>query len=204
MKLKHFLLILFLLIIFLISTILSYSNEVFAGLQDNIFRLHILANSDSEEDQSLKLLVRDNVIQYIEKINDGSTTKEQTISNIYNHLDDIKKIAKQTIKDNGYDYDVSLEVGTFYFPTKHYGNINLPAGDYDALKINIGNANGQNWWCSLFPPLCFIDISSGYINEEDSKVLEENLTDEEFMLVSSESPDIKLKFKILEILNDQK
>lgn len=204
MKLKHFLLILLLLIIFLITTILSYSNEVFAGLQDNIFRLHILANSDSDEDQALKLIVRDDVIKYIEEINTASTTKEQTISNISNHIEDIQKIAKQTIVEHGYNYDVSLEIGNFYFPTKHYGNINLPAGNYDALKINIGNANGQNWWCSLFPPLCFIDISAGYLDEEDSKILEDNLSNEEFMLVSSESPEIKLKFRILEILNKQK
>ena len=88
-----------------------------------------------------------------------------------------------------------------YFPTKFYGNISLPAGEYDALRINIGEAKGQNWWCSLFPPLCFIDISSGYLSDEDSKILEENLTDEEFMLISSSSPDVKLKFKILELLN---
>lgn len=204
MKLKHFLAILLLLFIFLISTILSYSHQVFAGLQDNIFRLHILANSDSEEDQSLKLLVRDSVIKYMEEINADSNSKNQTISNISNHISEIKEIAQQTIKANGYDYNVSMEIGNFYFPTKYYGNISLPAGNYDALRINIGKAAGQNWWCSLFPPLCFIDISSGYLKEEDSKILEENLSKEEFMLVSSTSPDIKLKFKILEFFNDQK
>lgn len=204
MKLKHFLTIILLLVIFLISTIISYSTQVFAGLQDNIFRLHILANSDSEEDQNVKLLVRDAVISYIEEINENSTSKEQTISNISSHLGEIQNIANKTIQENGYNYNVSLEIGNFYFPTKYYGNISLPAGNYDALKINIGEAAGQNWWCSLFPPLCFIDISSGYLSEENSEILEENLSEEEFMLVSSSSPEVKLKFKILEFLNNEK
>ena len=204
MKLKHFLVIIILLFIFILSTVLSYSSEVFAGLQDNIFRLHILANSDSKEDQHLKLLVRDAIIDYIEEINSTSTSKEETIQNISNHLDSIQQISQKIIQEHGFNYSISLEIGNFYFPTKYYGNISLPAGNYDALKINIGEASGQNWWCSLFPPLCFIDISSGYLEEKDSKILEENLSNEEFMLVSSSSPDIKLKFKILEFFHEQK
>lgn len=204
MKLKHFLAILLLFIIFIVSTIISYSTQVFAGLSNNIFRLHILANSDTEEDQNLKLAVRDAVLAYMEGLNDKASSKKETILEVTNHLEDIQKVAENTILENGYNYPVTLEIGSFYFPTKYYGNISLPAGNYDALRIKIGEAEGQNWWCSLFPPLCFIDISSGYLSEEDSQILEENLTDEEFMLVSSSSPDIKLKFKILEILNKQK
>lgn len=203
MKIKYFFLIILLLAVFLILNLVSYSNYVFAGLQDNIFRLHILANSDSEEDQSLKLCVRDSVIDYMEKINSDSKTKEETIEVVNKNLDEIKQIAKNKIKELGFDYDVNLEIGNFNFPTKYYGNISLPAGNYDALKINIGEAQGQNWWCSLFPPLCFIDISSGYLEDEDKEILEENLSEEEFMLISSSSPDIKLKFKILELLNSK-
>ena len=203
MKLKHFLLISLLLVIFLIFNLFSYSNSVFAGLQENIFRLHILANSDSEEDQALKLAVRDSVISYMETINNSSTTKEETINNVNINLENIKKVAENKIRELGYNYEVTLEVGNFYFPTKYYGNISLPAGNYDALKINIGEAQGQNWWCSLFPPLCFIDISSGYLEEDDKEILEDNLSEEEFMLVSSSSPDVKLKFKLLEILNSK-
>lgn len=203
MKLKHILLISLLLVIFLIFNLFSYSNSVFAGLQDNIFRLHILANSDSEEDQALKLKIRDCVISYMETINNSSTTKEETINNVNSNLDNIKQIAENKIKELGYDYKVNIEIGNFYFPTKYYGNISLPAGNYDALKINIGEAQGQNWWCSLFPPLCFIDISNGYLEDNDKEILENNLSEEEFMLVSSSSPDIKLKFKLLEILNSK-
>lgn len=203
MKFKHLLAIFLLLVIFLIFNIFSYSNKVFAGLQNNIFRLHILANSDSEEDQALKLAVRDSVIEYMKTINNTSFTKEETIENVNSHLEEIQEIAENKIHELGYNYNVSLEVGNFYFPTKYYGNISLPAGNYDALKINIGEAQGQNWWCSLFPPLCFIDISSGYLEDEDKEILEENLTEEEFALVSSSSPDVKLKFKIVELLNSK-
>lgn len=203
MKFKHLLAIFLLLVIFLIFNIFSYSNKVFAGLQNNIFRLHILANSDSEADQALKLAVRDSVIEYMKTINNTSFTKEETIQNVNSHLEDLQKIAEDKIHELGYNYSVSLEVGNFYFPTKYYGNISLPAGNYDALKINIGEAQGQNWWCSLFPPLCFIDISSGYLEDEDKEILEENLTEEEFALVSSSSPDVKLKFKIVELLNSK-
>jgi len=202
MKLKHFLVI-FLLFLFLAITTLSYSNEVFAGLQNNIFRLHILANSDTDNDQNLKLLVRDSILNYMEEINKNSKSKEETIKIISDNLTNLQKIAEKTIQDNGYEYTVSLEIGNFYFPTKHYANISLPAGNYDALKINIGEAKGQNWWCSLFPPLCFIDISSGYMNENDSEILAENLSNEEFLLISSSSPDIVLKFKILELIGQR-
>ena len=201
MKLKHILAIITLFIIFILATTISYSSKVFAGLENNIFRLHILANSDSEEDQALKLLVRDGILDYMKEINKNSTNKDLTIENTKDNLDEIKARCEQILRQNSSDYEVSVEIGNFYFPTKYYGNISLPAGYYDALRIKIGEAQGQNWWCSLFPPLCFIDISSGYLSEEDSKVLENNLTEEEFMLISSSSPDIKLKFKMLELLN---
>ena len=203
MKFKHFLAITILFVLFLLVTINSYSSTVLAGLEENIFRLHILANSDSEEDQTLKLKVRDRIIEYMEEINSNSLSKADTIINTQNHLDEIQKICQEVLRENSSNLLVSATIGNFYFPTKYYGNISLPAGNYDALKIKIGEAKGQNWWCSLFPPLCFIDISSGYLSEEDSKILEENLTDEEFMIVSSSSADIKLKFKILELLNSK-
>lgn len=203
MTLKRFFVIFLLLSIFLIFNIISYSNTVFAGLQDNIFRLHIIANSDSKKDQELKLQVRDAIIEYMNEINISATTKEETVANVNNNLENFKRIAENKIQELGFNYPVSIEVGNFYFPTKYYGNMSLPAGEYNALKIKIGEAVGQNWWCSLFPPLCFIDISSGYIKDEDKKVLEENLTTEEFTLISSSSPDIKLKFKILELLNSK-
>ena len=128
-------------------------------------------------------------------------TKEETIKLSKEHLEDFKKIARNTIEKNGYDYNVNVTITNCFFPTKKYANIALPAGNYDALKIEIGNAQGQNWWCSLFPPLCFIDISTGVLDENGEKYLKENLTEEEFTIISNTSEPVKLKFKIIELLN---
>lgn len=171
------------------------------GLSDDIFRLHILANSDSEEDQALKLKVRDSILEYMETLTDDISDKQAVIELSKQHTQDFKQIAENVIKENGYDYSVNIEIGNFYFPTKYYGNISLPAGNYDALKIEIGNAKGQNWWCSLFPPLCFVSVSSGVIDEDGQKYLEENLSEEELAIISDSSSEVEFKFKIIELIN---
>ena len=190
-----------LLFSFVFITISSYAISVSTDLSNNFFRLHILANSDSEEDQALKLKVRDNIIEYMETLTYDGLSKEEVVTITQNHLDDFKKIAEETIKKEGFDYKVSLKIDNFYFPTKVYGNISLPAGYYDGLKIEIGEAKGQNWWCSLFPPLCFVDISSGVIDEETEKNLKNNLSEEDFAIITSDSETVKLKFKIVEMFS---
>ena len=200
-NISRILIILFLLILFLIINIKYYTSAVSNDLKENIFRLHIIANSDSEEDQELKIKVRDSIIDYIEKIEDECKTKDDVIKIVNSNIKELEDIAIKTITENGYDYDVTLEIGEFYFPTKYYGNISMPAGIYDALKIKIGNATGQNWWCSLFPPLCFTDISSGIVDEEAKTNLKNNLDYEEYSIVTSTSNSYKFKFKLIEILN---
>ena len=130
-------------------------------------------------------------------------TKEEAINLTNSNLENFKKIAEKIILDEGYNYPVSLEIGNFYFPTKEYGNISLPAGYYDALKIEIGEAKGKNWWCSLFPPLCFVDISAGVIDEESEEFLKENLSDDEFAIITDTSENVKFKFKIIELINNK-
>ena len=201
---KKFIIISFLFVAFFIVSAYSYASNISEGLSSNIFRLHILANSDSEEDQNLKLKVRDEILKYMKTLTTDLSDKESVIALSNEHLDDFKQIAKQTIEKNGYDYDVNVEIGNFYFPTKYYGNISLPAGNYDALKIEIGDAAGHNWWCSLFPPLCFVNVSSGVIEEEGDKYLKENLTDEEYEIVSGNSSDVEFKFKIIELIEERK
>ncbi len=201
---KKLTIIIILLIAFFITNAYSYAINVSNGLSNNIFRLHILANSDSEEDQALKLKVRDAILQYMETLNTANQDKQSVIELSKNHIEDFKTIAKKIIQENGYNYSVSAEIGNFYFPTKYYGNISLPAGDYDALKIEIGDAKGQNWWCSLFPPLCFVSVSSGVVEKEGEEYLKENLTEEEFEIISEASPEIEFKFKIVELINQKK
>ena len=139
-KLFKFFIILFLFFIYLFITAKSYANSVSTNLTDNIFRLHIIANSDSTQDQDLKLKVRDSIIEYVEKITSDCTNKDSVISVITEHKNDLYTIANQVVKNNGYEYSINIEIGNFYFPTKYYGNISLPNGFYDALKIEIGEA----------------------------------------------------------------
>ena len=199
--LKTFIILSILLILFFIVTAYSYATNISEGLSENIFRLHILANSDSEKDQTLKLKVRDTILEYMKTLTNDMSDKQAVIELSRRHLQDFEKIAEDVIHENGYDYSVNIEIGNFYFPTKYYGNISLPAGNYDALKIEIGEADGQNWWCSLFPPLCFVSVSSGVVDEEGEEYLKENLSDEEFEIISSSSSEIEFKFKIVELMN---
>lgn len=201
-KLKYIFILISLLFCFIFISISSYAHTVSENLSANFFRLHILANSNSEIDQNLKLKVRDGIIEYMKSQELSNYSKEEVTIMLKNNLDNYKKVAQNIIKENGFDYPVFLEIGKFYFPTKIYGNISLPAGNYDALRISIGEAKGENWWCSLFPPLCFVDISSGMIDDTSKENLKQNLSEEEFAIITSENRTIKLKFKLLEIFSN--
>ena len=193
----------FLLFIYTTVCAFSYAQNVSSDIAESVFRLHVIANSDSKEDQDLKYKVRDNLISYMNNICNNCNNKEEAINLVTKHKEDFKEIALNTIKDNGYSYDVNISIGNFQFPTKDYGDISLPSGYYDALRVEIGEAKGQNWWCVMFPPLCFVDITSGVVPEDSKEQLEDNLSEEEFALVSEDSdPQIKFKFKILEFFNE--
>ena len=201
-KLKCIILLFLLILIFLFLSINSYASTISQNISENFFRLHILANSNSEQDQALKLKVRDKIIEYMNTLSYSGLNKEDVIILTQNNINNFQEIAEKTISDEGYDYNVKIEIGNFYFPTKIYGNISLPAGNYDAIRISIGNAQGENWWCSLFPPLCFIDISSGIISDESENELKTNLSNEEFAIITDDSKTIKLKFKLVELFSN--
>lgn len=198
-------LIIFLFFIYIILCINSYVSAVSSDISASVFRLHIIANSDSERDQNLKYIVRDKIIQHLNSIIDvKNATKENVIEIITQNLDVFKDIAQKTIYENGYNYDVTVQIGNFYFPTKYYGDISLPSGYYDAIRIEIGNSAGQNWWCVMFPPLCFIDVTSGVVPEDSKNTLSDTLSTEEFNLISADSQDMKFKFKLVEVFEDFK
>ena len=199
-KLKNFAIISLLLFSFILVNACSYVAAVSHNISESIFRLHVLANSNSEEDQALKYIVRDKVIEYVENSTRGATCKEELIKML--DLDSIREVAQKTIYDHGYIYPVTVELGHFEFPTKSYGDISLPAGFYDALRVKIGNAEGQNWWCVMFPPLCFVDVSAGIVPESSKEVLEENLDEEGYSVISEDSSEIKFKFKLIEFLQN--
>lgn len=202
---KRFLVLIILFSIYVFICAFSYVNAVSANISSSVFRLHVIANSDSAEDQNLKYLVRDALIDYMNSVSKNSNSKDEAISIAYQHKSDFYKIAKKVINDNGYDYNVNISIGNFAFPTKNYGDISLPAGYYDALKVEIGNASGQNWWCVMFPPLCFVDISTGIVPEDSKETIKDSLHTEEYNLINSaQTADVKFKFKLLEFFQNIK
>ena len=202
-KVKYSILILFLLFLYVTVCAFSYVSAVSEDLANSVFSLHVIANSDSKEDQDLKYIVRDNVLAYMNELCSGVNSKEEAIKIAQAHKEEFRQIALDTIKQNGFNYPVSIEIGNFEFPTKTYGDISLPAGYYDALKVQIGEAKGQNWWCVMFPPLCFIDVTSGVVPDESKENLQENMSDEDYALISdNDTPEIKFKFKLLEFFTN--
>lgn len=199
-KFKKIILLTFLLFAYVFLSAQSYATAISNNLSTAVFRLHVLANSNSEEDQNLKLKVRDSLLNYMNGLCSNCSTKQEAISIANEHKDDFQKIAEQTIKENGYDYTAKINIDNFYFPTKNYGDISLPAGYYDALRVEIGEAKGKNWWCVMFPSLCFIDVSSGVVDDNAKENLQDNLQKESYDIISdSKKPDIKLKFKLIEV-----
>lgn len=195
--------IIFLLLLYTTICAFSYVKTVSNNISNSVFRLHILANSNSDEDQALKYKVRDNLIEYMNNICSNCSSKEEAINIVTTNQENFKEIALNTIKDENYNYNVNIEIGNFEFPTKHYGDISLPAGYYDALKVEIGKAEGKNWWCVMFPSLCFVDISSGVVPDESKEDLQNVLSDEEYSIISNTSGfGIKFKFKLLEFFTN--
>lgn len=198
--------ILILIILFSIYTFIcaySYVNAVSENLSNSVFRLHVIANSDTKEDQDLKYIVRDKLIEYMDTLSQSCSSKEEVIKIAQDNLDDFKQIAENTIREQGYSYPVEVEIGNFEFPTKTYGDISFPAGYYDALRVKIGEAKGKNWWCVMFPPLCFVDVTTGIVPDNSKDDLKQNLSNEEYKIISdTESSDITLKFKLIEFFEN--
>lgn len=204
-KVKRAFIIITLLCLFILISAISYVDAVSADIADSVFRLHVIANSDTKEDQDLKYKVRDKIIEYMNSIAKDCTSKQEVISLANEHRKDFQEIAKQVILDNGYNYDVNIYIGKFDFPTKNYGDISFPAGTYDSLRIEIGQSSGQNWWCVMFPPLCFVDVTSGVVPEESKSMIQDNLSQEEYNIISNQkSPDIQVKFSLIEMFQNLK
>lgn len=198
-KLKIAFILIVLISIFIFVNAYNYVEAISDNLYNSVFRLHVIANSDSEEDQELKYIVRDNLINYMNEKCKNLSSKEDVIQYAKNNLVDIKNIAENTIKENGYNYPVVVEIGNYEFPTKWYGDISFPEGFYDALRVKIGKAAGQNWWCVMFPPLCFVDSTTGIVPDSSKQALKETLSEENYKIISeSENSDITIKFKLIE------
>ena len=202
---KRLIIVLLLLILFIFISAISYVSAVSNNIANGVFRLHVIANSDSPEDQNLKYIVRDELIKYMNTLAKDCNSKQEVIEIAKNNISNFENIAKKTIKDNGFNYNVTVEIGNFDFPTKTYGDITLPAGTYDSLKIKIGKSEGQNWWCVMFPPLCFVDVTTGIVPEESKKEMREAMPEEEYSLISNtNNSEVNFKFKLIEFFENIK
>jgi stage II sporulation protein R len=194
----------FLFIIFISFAFYYYSGIYLYNLQNSIaskvIRFHVIANSNSIFDQSLKLKVRDKTVEFLTPLLQNSKNIDESRKIISDNINNIENIALETLAQFN-NYTAKVELANSNFPTKTYGNYSFPAGDYEALKITIGEGKGQNWWCVMFPPLCFTDSSIEF-SEDSVETLKENLSDKELALISnSKKPTIQIRFKFLEWLN---
>ena len=159
------------------SCVCSFGEEC-SFIRENTLRLHILANSDSPADQALKLKIRDAVLSHSGELFSGCDTRQKMVSAAQEQLSDIQRIAERTAMHNGYDLPVTVSVTDMFFETRRYDNVLLPAGTYTAVRIELGEAAGKNWWCVLYPPLCVSAAQTGF-TEEEAQISDSLLQQEE-------------------------
>ena len=166
------------------------------ALADSVIRFHVIANSDSEADQALKLAVRDQVLAKAEEIYPQDATLSEARAALEAHLEDLALAGQEVVDREGYQYDVTAQLTECWFPTKEYEGFALPAGNYNALRIVIGEGAGQNWWCVAFPPLC-LGAASETVEEATQAGY---FTPGQAALVTEENEGYILKFKSMELL----
>lgn len=171
----------------------NHYRETQQSLAQEVVRFHVLANSDSQEDQDLKLLVKDQVIEYMKQSLGEENSANLTKLWIENNILVIENICQEVIKKEGYDYPVVACLEHADFPIKTYGDVTFPAGEYEALRIKIGSAKGENWWCCLYPNLCFVDTTYGVVTEEGKQDLQGALTEDEYDMITT-ATNFKIKW----------
>ena len=167
-------------------------------MAEKVLRFHVLANSDSEEDQNLKLAVRDAVGGFMQEKTKNLDSKMECEKMVAEQMSEIEAVAEQVITEAGYSYEVHAELANCKFPIKTYGDYTFPAGNYDALKLTIGEGKGQNWWCVMYPNMCFQNSMYEVVNEESEENLRAVLDEEEYQAVLN-SGNYKVRFRLLEI-----
>ena len=177
--------------VFLLSGVWALNTQ--RDLADRVVRLHVLANSDTEEDQALKLLVRDAVLERATEILEQSEDRRSAEALLRESLPELEALAQAEVQANGYDYTVTAELEDTAFPTREYDGFSLPAGEYLALRILIGEGAGQNWWCVVFPPLC-----TAVSADVPETALAAGLTEDQVSLITEADSSYQLKFKVVE------
>ncbi len=174
------------------------ADDLQKGIADKILRFHVIANSDSEEDQALKLEIKEAIVEYMKGILVDAANLEDTKKAVQAHREDIRRIAEELVLEKGYDYPVQVFLDRRYFPIKTYDTYTFPAGEYEALCVELGNSQGKNWWCVMYPSLCFVDAVHAIVPEESKEELKEILTEEEYEAISQGEARVKFSFKFLE------
>lgn len=162
-------------------------------LSERVLRLHVLANSDASEDQALKLQVRDRILTEVEALLPPDADRTQAEAVLTENLERLAQAGAETVAQAGYDYAVTASLEDAWFPTKEYGSFALPAGEYRALRVMIGEGGGRNWWCVVFPPLCLSSVS------ETADLAQAGLTEQQTALITGESEGYVVKFKAIEL-----
>ena len=172
-----------------------------AAVYDSVIRLHVLANSDSDEDQALKLTVRDAVLKKTQELLEDATTRDEAEKILGQNLEAIRLCAEACVRKQGCADAVAVSLGEEDYPTREYENLAFPSGEYLSLRVMIGEAQGQNWWCVLFPPLC---LSAATTKAEAEEIfLSAGLTEQQYRIITdSDNTKYKLRFKILEVAQD--
>jgi stage II sporulation protein R len=197
MKYKKIILLLSLFILTFTYIVYPYiENEVKEGFKNELIRFHIRANSDMEEDQALKLKIRDEILKEMKMKFKDTETIEESREVIEANMMEMKSITEGVIEKEGKDYEVNISLGQDNFPTRKYGNLVLPAGEYETLLITLGEGKGQNWWCVMFPPLCFVDISHSVAYNLEKEIEVEQEVEKE--------PKLKLKWKVVDVVKSIK
>ena len=174
-----------------------------ARIAPEILRFHVLANSDSTEDQNLKLKVRTMLLNTIYEEMGENASLEETKKYVRSHKNRLEKKAETYMKTLGYDYPAHMELATTYFPTKTYGDMVFPCGNYEAVRVKIGEGKGRNWWCVLYPPLCFVDSSYAVVPDTSKEILRESLDPSDYLKLNKDNTKIHVKLKLAELLLDK-
>lgn len=164
-------------------------------IANEIIRFHVIANSDSKEDQDLKLLVKNEVVKEVQQKLENVENIEEARKILSYELSALEEIASSVIQKNGYSYSAKASLLKREFPVKMYGDLVFPAGEYEAVQIKLGNAEGKNWWCVMFPTLCFLDGTYAVVPEESKEELKQCLTQEEYQVLEKEKSKYKISFR---------
>ena len=186
-------------ILILVLGVLPVHGE--SELYDNVLRLHVLANSDGDEDQALKLKVRDAVLAESQSLFVECSTREEAIELVKSNLPAFEEIARQTLRAEGCDDSVRVELGEEVYPTRTYESLCFPSGSYLSLRIILGEGEGENWWCVLYPPMC-LSAASAKATQEDAYI-SVGFTGEQYRIITeTDTPRYRVRFRILEVMEE--